>query len=358
MYSLLQPYLFGLEPEVAHERTLKALSLAGNFLPTRLILELLFSVPAKPVNAFGLTFRNPLGIAAGYDKDGIAVRGLSALGFGHVEIGTVTPLPQPGNPVPRVFRLIEDQAVINRMGFPSRGSEFVQMELDPAYNTNFVERILGFGRRQKRFKRLSGAMLGINLGKNKNTPNEEAVYDYLALIQNFSRYADYLTINVSSPNTMGLRELQKRAALEVLLSHLHQQRLIEQNLYEKRVPILVKLSPDMSNQELDDAIEAILRSGMDGIIVTNTTLDRTGLRSPLQREAGGLSGMPLKERSEAVLQQTIRRVNGVVPVVSAGGIMGVEDARKRLDMGATLIQVYTGLIYHGPGFASQIINAL
>lgn len=366
MYNLIRPYLFRLNPETAHDRTLKALRLAGNFAFSRWMLQLLFTAPSKPVDAFGLRFRNPIGIAAGYDKDGIAVRGLSALGFGHVEIGTVTSLPQPGNPSPRIFRLIEDEAVINRMGFPSRGCEFMQVELDPSYKANFIERILGFGRSKARFKRLSSAMLGINLGKNKNTPNEEAVLDYVGLVQNFSRYADYLAINVSSPNTAGLRDLQHRAVLETLLTHVHEQRLLEQKQYKKRVPILVKLSPDMSEAELDDAIEAILRSRMDGIIVTNTTLGREGLRhhpepvegSSQKGESGGLSGAPLRARSEAVLARTVKKVNGAVPIVSVGGIMNPDDAKKRLDMGATLIQIYTGLIYRGPGLVKEILRAL
>jgi dihydroorotate dehydrogenase len=358
MYNLIRPHLFRLNPEIAHERTLKALRLAGDFIPSRWLLQLLFAAPSKPVDAFGLTFKNPIGIAAGYDKDGIAIRGLSALGFGHVEIGTVTPLPQPGNPSPRVFRLVEEDAIINRMGFPSRGAEFMQMRLNPALRMSFAERILGFDPRPRGFSRLSDAMLGINLGKNKNTPNEEAVLDYLALVQNFSRYADYLAINVSSPNTAGLRDLQHRAALETLLGHIHQQRLLEQKQYKKRVPILVKLSPDMSEAELDDAIEAVLRMRMDGIIVTNTTLGREGLRSGQREESGGLSGAPLRAGSEAVLTRTVKKVNGQVPIVSVGGIMNPEDAKKRLDMGATLIQVYTGLIYRGPGLVKEILHAL
>jgi dihydroorotate dehydrogenase len=276
-----------------------------------------------------------------------------------VEIGTVTPRPQTGNPPPRIFRLVEDDAVINRMGFPSRGAEYLQMALNPAFHFNLLEHFLGFpsrSRRRRVFKRLSDAMLGINLGKNKDTPNEEAVFDYLALVQNFGGYADFLTINVSSPNTVGLRDLQSRDALESLLTHLHQQRVLEQNYHEKLIPILVKLSPDLNPQELDDAIEAILRSKMDGIIVTNTTLGREGVRSSLGGESGGLSGSPLRARSEAVLYQTVKRVNGAVPIVSVGGIMNPDDAKKRLDMGATLIQVYTGLIYRGPGLVKEILR--
>jgi dihydroorotate dehydrogenase len=358
MYNTLRPYLFRLDPERAHELTLSLLR-ATQRVPLALwLLKQVYAAPSKPVDAFGLTFKNPIGLAAGYDKDGVAIRGLSALGFGHVEVGTVTSRPQPGNPSPRIFRLVEDEAVINRMGFPSRGTEFMQMQLNPALRPSFAERILGFDPRPRGFSRMSDAMLGINLGKNKDTPNEEAVFDYLALVQNFGRYADYLTINVSSPNTVGLRDLQNRAALEALLGHLHQQRVLEQNYHEKPLPILVKLSPDLNEAELDDAIEAILRSNMDGIIVTNTTLAREGIRSSLRGETGGLSGAPLKARSEAVLSQTVKKVNGEVPIVSVGGIMNPDDAKKRLEMGATLIQIYTGLIYQGPGLVGKILRAL
>lgn len=359
MYQLLRPYLFRMDPERAHAFTLHALRIAGNLAPLRWLVTQQFKAPSKPVQAFGLTFKNPVGLAAGYDKDGIAIKGLSALGFGHVEIGTVTPKPQTGNPSPRVFRLLEDEAVINRMGFPSRGSEFMQMQLNPNLRSNWIERVVGFSpRNQRTAKRSWNTILGVNLGKNKDTPNEEAVFDYLALLQNFASLADYLTVNVSSPNTVGLRSLQGRAALEKLLVQLHQQRLIEQARYKKRIPILVKLSPDLSELELDDAIESILSANMDGIIVTNTTLEREGLRSSLQGESGGLSGSPLTVKSEAVLRQTVMRVNGKIPVVSAGGIMNPEDAKRRLDDGAALVQVYTGLIYRGPGLVKEIVKAL
>ncbi|HNM37969.1 MAG TPA: quinone-dependent dihydroorotate dehydrogenase, partial [Anaerolineales bacterium] len=273
-----------------------------------------------------------------YDKDGIAIRGLAALGFGHVEVGTVTPKPQPGNPSPRVFRLVEDDAVINRMGFPSRGMEYLEQQLSGGANWNTV--------------------LGVNLGKNKETPNEEAVSDYLALLKKFAAYANYLTINVSSPNTVGLRSLQGREALEGLLTQLHQQRLAEQEKCKKRLPILVKLAPDLSDAELSDALEAILTTNMDGVIVTNTTLSREGLKSSYREETGGLSGSPLTVKSEAVLRQTLKFVNGKIPVVSAGGVMNSEDAKRRLDMGAALVQVYTGLVYRGPGLVKEIVRAL
>ncbi len=284
------------------------------------------------------------------------------MGFGHIEIGTVTPRPQAGNPSPRVFRLLEDEAVINRMGFPSKGSEFMQLKLNPSLRSGWFENVYGIQPRNKKKKITSihkgGAILGINLGKNKETPNEDAVLDYLELLQNFSGYADYITINVSSPNTVGLRALQGRAALESLLTHLHQQRLIEQKKYEKRIPILVKLAPDLSTSELDDALESIFNTKMDGVIVTNTTLGREGLRSNLKGETGGLSGSPLTVKSEAVLHQTLKRVDGKIPVVSVGGIMGPADAKRRLEMGAALVQVYTGLIYRGPSLVKEILKAL
>jgi len=362
MYNLIRPYLFRLDPERVHSLTLNALSFAGNFVLSRIMLELIYAAPAKPVEAFGLTFRNPVGIAAGYDKDGIAIRGLAALGFGHVEIGTVTPRPQPGNPSPRIFRLVEDEAVINRMGFPNKGSEFMQCKLNPSLREGLFERVYGIQPRSKKKKITSihtgGTMLGINLGKNKDTPNEQAVYDYVSLVDSFAPYADYLAINISSPNTAGLRELQGRAVLETLLNHVDQQRRVSQELLKKRIPILVKLAPDLTTSELDDAIEAILCSKMDGVIVTNTTLEREGLRSNLRGESGGLSGSPLRARSEAVLHQTVKSVNGAIPIVSVGGIMNPDDAKKRLDMGATLVQVYTGLVYRGPGLVQQIVCTL
>ncbi|MBE0671453.1 MAG: quinone-dependent dihydroorotate dehydrogenase [Anaerolineales bacterium] len=359
MYNLLRPYLFRLSPEQAHALTLQALRMSGSIPPLRCLIAQQFKAPSKPVHVFGLDFKNPVGLAAGYDKDGVAIKGLSSLGFGHVEIGTVTPKPQPGNPSPRVFRLLEDEAVINRMGFPSKGSEFVQMQLNPNLRSNWIERVVGFSpRKRKAVKRSWNTILGVNLGKNKDTPNEEAVFDYLSLLQNFAGLADYLTVNVSSPNTVGLRSLQGREALEKLLIQLHQQRLIEQTNHKKRIPVLVKLAPDLSESELDEAIEAIISARMDGVIVTNTTLGREGLRSNLKGESGGLSGSPLTAKSEAVLHRTIKRVNGEIPVVSAGGIMNPSDAKRRLDMGAALVQVYTGLIYRGPALVQEILKSL
>lgn len=358
MYKLLRPLLFRLEPEQAHALTLNALRLAGYIPPARWLLSLMFYAKPKPVEAFGLTFRNPVGLAAGYDKDGVAIRGLSTLGFGHVEVGTVTPLAQAGNPKPRIFRLVEDEAVINRMGFPGEGAAYVEKQLRSyrlwETGISMVERWFQRAVKPKR----KNMIVGVNLGKNKSTPNEEAVLDYLALVQNFSPYADYLTINISSPNTVGLRQLQGKQALEGLLVQIHEQRKLEEVDLQKRLPILVKLAPDLSDAELDDAIEVIVNSKMDGVIVTNTTLAREGLHSDSRGESGGLSGTPLRVRSEAVLRQTVRLVNGQIPVVSAGGVMNPDDAKRRLDDGAALVQVYTGLIYRGPALVKQIMKSL
>ena len=366
MYPFFRSLLFRLDPETAHQLTLQLIRLAGNIPLSRWLLTQLYKAPDRPVQAFGLTFKNPVGLAAGYDKNALTIRGLSTLGFGHLEVGTVTPRPQPGNPRPRVFRLPEDEAVINRMGFPSRGSEFVQRRLDPALRGEVLTKLfLRFNKKPGTLKK-SDVILGINLGKNKDTPNEEAVLDYLELLQCFAPYADYLAINISSPNTVGLRQLQGRAALEGLLTQLHAQRQLEEKKLDKRLPLLVKLAPDLSERELDEAVDVTVSARMDGILVTNTTLAREGLRrrpervegSPRREESGGLSGRPLRLRSESVLCQVVKRVGGKIPIVSVGGIMNPQDAKHRLDLGATLIQLYTGLIYQGPGLVKQILAAL
>jgi dihydroorotate dehydrogenase len=290
------------------------------------------------VRAFGLDFPNPVGLAAGYDKDGLGWRGLACLGFGHIELGTVTPRPQPGNIRPRLFRLVEDQALINRLGFPGRGAEFVARRLQRA--------------------RPPGLVLGVNLGKNKDTPLEDAAGDYLSLVPIFAPLSDYLAINVSSPNTVGLRRLQARAALEELLTLLGKQRDEQVKRLGRMVPLMVKLAPDLTDGELDDALDVLLRVGMDGVIATNTTLDREGLRSPLAGEAGGMSGAPLRRRSSQVVCKIRQRTGGRLPVIAVGGVMNPMDAREKLEAGAALVQVYTGLIYAGPGLVKQILRGI
>jgi dihydroorotate dehydrogenase len=363
VYALFRSFLFRMDPESAHNLALWALSVAAGISPLRWLLQATYGAQPKPVAAFGLQFKNPVGLAAGYDKDARAVRALAALGFGHVEVGTVTPLAQPGNPKPRMFRLPEDEAIINRLGFPSRGSAYVQRRLNPGAGNWMAEMVGAFGRSQRSreartLRRTAGCIVGVSLGKNKDTPNEQAVLDYLELLQNFARLADYLTINLSSPNTTGLRELQGRQALEALLTQLHLQRRMEQEAINRRLPLLVKLAPDLTESELDDALDVILRTHMDGVVVTDTTLLHEDLKSAASREPGGLSGSPLRQRSEAILRLVVQRVAGDLPVVSAGGIMGPDDAKRRLDMGATLLQVYTGLVYRGPGLVKKIVNSL
>ena len=337
MYFFFRLLLFRLDPETAHQLTLHLIRL-GAHQPINLLLRSTYNAPAKPVQAFGLHFPNPVGLAAGYDKDGLAWRGLAALGFGHIEIGTVTPHPQPGNPKPRVFRLVEDQAVINRLGFPGLGADVVAKRL--------------------RFHKNRQVIIGVNLGKNKDTTLENAADDYMNLMRHFMPLADYLAINVSSPNTAGLRRLQGRKMLEGLLGAISKERENIAQGCRGRIPILVKLAPDLSDKELEDALEVIVRTGMDGIIATNTTLARAGLRSKQREETGGLSGEPLRARSMAVLRSVIKKLEGRLPVVSVGGIMSPEDARARLDAGAALVQIYTGLVYAGPGLVKQILQKL
>jgi len=345
MWSFFRPLLFKLPPETAHHLTLQIIRL-GAFPPLNLLLRYQFRTPGKPVDVFGLHFPNPVGLAAGYDKDGIAWRGLAGLGFGHIEIGTVTPRPQKGNPKPRLFRLVEDRALINRMGFPGKGADFMS------------SRLRGAGASARLHPGERRVILGVNLGINKDTPLEQASEDYLNLVRKFIFQADYLAINVSSPNTLGLRRLQGRKMLAELLGAIAQERRLIAAGRGGHAPILVKLSPDLSEKELDDALEAILHTGMDGVIATNTSVQRGGLISKHQEESGGLSGEPLRLRSEAVLSQVVKKLNGRLPVVSVGGIMSPEDARRRLDLGAALVQVYTGLVYGGPGLVRQIVRAL
>ncbi len=332
-YRILRPLLFRLDPERVHHATLQLLRLTGAAPAAPAILAAATRVQSRSVSAFGLDFKNPVGLAAGYDKDGLAWRGLAALGFGHIEIGTVTPRPQTGNSKPRVFRLVEDEAVINRLGFAGRGAEYVAGRL--------------YGDRPK------DLVLGVNIGKNKGTPNETAAEDYLALLARFAPLADYLAINISSPNTVGLRRLQARDALEGLLSEVRRARSSH-----PQVPILVKLAPDLSDGELEDSVGAIMDAGMDGIIATNTTVERDGLRSVYRAEAGGLSGAPLTQISLDITRRIVQLAGGKVPVIGVGGIMSAADARERLDAGAALVQVYTGLVYEGPGLVKRIAGGL
>jgi len=335
-YESIRPLLFKLDAERAHRLTLGLLALAGGLPPLQLLLTrgLSARTASQPVEVFGLKFDNPVGLAAGYDKDGRAIRGLACLGFGHLELGTVTPLPQAGNPRPRIFRLPEDEALINRMGFPNRG-------LAPLV-----------GRLRRRPK---DVVIGVNIGKGAATPLEAAAEDYLLVLRALYPYADYLVINVSSPNTPGLRELQDRKHLGELLRALDAARA---ELGGRRIPILVKLAPDLSDPQLAAAVEVIGESGMDGIIASNTTTARPALRSPHQEQTGGLSGAPLREPALRTIRKCCELSGGRLPVVATGGILAAADARTALQAGASLVQLYTGLVYRGPGLVREILEAL
>ena len=337
IYPLFRAILFRLEPEQAHHLTLDLIRVAGGIGPVNWLLRRSFTVPEQPVQAFGLNFSNPIGLAAGYDKDGLGWRGLACLGFGHIEIGTVTPKPQQGNPKPRVFRLITDQALVNRMGFPGLGEEFVKKQIIKPRPKNLV--------------------VGVNIGKNKDTPLESAEQDYLQLLRSFAAHADYLTINISSPNTVGLRRLQEKEALDHLLSQIVSERERLASVKNKP-PILVKLAPDLSDIELDEALEAILDNKMDGVIATNTTLSREGVKSHLASESGGLSGVPLFPRSLEMVGKIFQRTGGKLPVIGVGGIFNATGVQRMLDAGAVLVQLYSGLIYEGPGLVKRILQDL
>jgi dihydroorotate dehydrogenase len=327
MYRLIRPLLFALPPEVAHRASLTALRGLGAVPALGRLVSGAQQPADDPVELFGLRFRNRLGLAAGYDKDAVAWRGLAAVGFGHVEIGTITPQPQPGNPKPRIFRLREDAALINRLGFPSAGAHAV------------ASRLQGL--------RPAGLVLGVNIGINKVTPIENAARDYAQLMQILSPLADYVTINVSSPNTTGLRNLQSKSYLHGLLKDLAGYR---------SKPLLIKLSPDLNERELDEALEVIVAHRVDGVIATNTTVSRPPLSSPHAGEAGGLSGRPLTALARKAIGRIYTRTEGKLPIIAAGGIMSREDADAAINAGASLVQIYTGLVYRGPGLVREILE--
>ncbi len=338
IYPFFRTLLFKLNPEQAHQLTLSLMRLAGDIHPVNALIRSVYSAPNHPVEAFGLSFSNPIGLAAGYDKDGIGWRGLASLGFGHIEIGTVTPKPQPGNPQPRLFRLPKEAALINRMGFPGMGAEFVVQQISKPHPKNLV--------------------LGVNIGKNNDTPLEAAAQDYLFLLRLFANLADYLTVNVSSPNTVGLRQLQERQALDQLLKQLRAERERLDQTDPHKVPILIKLSPDLTDTQLDDALDVILANQMDGVIATNTTISREGVESPHAREDGGLSGRPLLMRSLMMVAKIYKRTEGRLPVIGVGGISNATGVQRMMDAGAVLVQIYTGLIYEGPGLVKNILREL
>lgn len=341
MYRLIKPLFFQFDPEKVHHFVVKQLNWFNDYFPMgKTILRSSFDVNIKGLEreVFGIKFRNPVGLAAGFDKNGEYIEALSNLGFGFIEVGTVTPLPQPGNEAPRMFRLQEDSAIINRMGFNNKGVD------------TLAERLKRLKSKDK------SIIIGGNIGKNKNTPNEDAVSDYIKCFDRLFDVVDYFVVNVSSPNTPGLRALQEKAPLMNLLNTL-QQRNLGRSVQR---PILLKIAPDLTNEQLDDIVEIVLETGIAGVIATNTTIDKSGLNSPaeLTAEAGGLSGKPLTKRSTEVIRYISTKSNKAFPIIGVGGIHSPQDAKDKLEAGASLVQLYTGFIYEGPGIVKRICKEL
>lgn len=334
LYSLLRPALFSLDPEDAHGFTLFSLDLAQR---THL-LNLLPRASGTPVRVMGIDFPNAVGLAAGLDKDGAHIDALAALRFGFIEIGTVTPRPQSGNPKPRLFRLPAAEALINRMGFNNLGVD------------KLVRNVAASG--------FTG-VLGINIGKNKDTPNEHAVDDYLACLDKVYAHARYVTVNISSPNTANLRELQKDEALDALLSAIkHRQSDLAQQ-HGKYVPIALKIAPDLDDAQIAAIAALLMMHRIDAVIATNTTLARDAVAGlPNANEAGGLSGAPVRAASTRVIRELARHLQNEVPIIGVGGIFSGADAREKIDAGAALVQLYSGLIYRGPELVRECIRAL
>lgn len=340
MYPLVRSLLFLLPPEKAHHFTVSLFSSVASIPIIGSIIRSLYSFKSSKLekDLFGLKFPNPVGLAAGFDKDGKYIRPMSKLGFGFIEIGTVTPRPQAGNPQPRMFRLAKDQALINRMGFNNDGVDAL------------VDRLKTFDKK--------GLIIGGNIGKNKDTPNEHAAEDYIICFEKLHPYVDYFVVNVSSPNTPNLRALQERGPLTKILST-----LVElNNTKEKQKPILLKIAPDLSDGQIEEIIEVVTETKLDGIIATNTTISRENLKESNTNinniGNGGLSGAPLTNRATEVIQLISNKTNGKVPIIGVGGINSPQDALDKLNAGASLIQIYTGFIYQGPTFIKQINKLL
>lgn len=335
LYPIVRPALFKLDPERAHELTFQQLRFISGTPLEGLIRQ---SLPSRPVTCMGLTFPNALGLAAGLDKNAECIDAFGAMGFGFVEVGTVTPRPQPGNDKPRMFRLVEAEGIINRMGFNNHGVD------------HLVENV-----KKARFK----GVLGINIGKNKDTPVEQGKDDYLICMEKVYAHAGYIAINISSPNTPGLRTLQYGEALDDLLSaiKLKQKELQERHL--KYVPVAVKIAPDLSEEELIQVADSLVRHEIDGVVATNTTLDRAlvaGLK--YADEMGGLSGRPVQSRSTEVIRRLSQELQGRLPIIGVGGIDSLVSAREKMAAGATLVQIYSGFIYKGPGLIKDIVTHL
>lgn len=337
--ALIRPLLFMLNPEQAHHVTFTLLRILGAIPGMRPVLRHLFTVhhPSLERNLLGLTFPNPVGLAAGFDKDARLIDEFSCFGFGFIEIGTLTPKGQPGNAKPRLFRLPADQALINRMGFNNEGVEASVTRLK---------------------RRSSRVIVGGNIGKNKVTPNEQADEDYVACLETLYPYVDYFVVNVSSPNTPGLRALQEKEPLRKLMARV----VTITRAKDTTKPVLLKIAPDLTKEQLDDVIDIVRSTGTAGVIATNTTVSREGLQTPAPvvqaMGAGGLSGRPVRERSTDVIAYLREKLGPGYPIIGVGGIMSPEDAIEKLQAGADLIQVYTGFVYEGPGFVKRICERI
>jgi len=340
LYKLIKPILFNLDPEKAHGLTLSLFRFASKIPFAKSIISSAYANNQynSSTDLFGLRFPNKVGLAAGFDKDGKYMDLMSNLGFGFLEIGTVTPKPQKGNDQPRLFRLKEDEALINRMGFNNEGVDFL------------VDRL-------KSFKRTE-VIIGGNIGKNKVTPNEEAVNDYLICFEKLFDWVDYFVVNVSSPNTPGLRALQEKEPLKRILQALQDVNAKK----DQRKPILLKIAPDLTNEQLDDVVEIIFETHLDGLIATNTTIDRSTLQTSESTIEGigngGLSGAPLQNRSTEVISYIAKKSQGKIPIIGVGGINSAKAAKEKLEAGASLVQVYSGMIYEGPTLIKKIKKAL
>lgn len=334
LYNLARSLLFRLPTEKSHYLALDSLALGQKLCLTPCLLP----QPQLPVSLLGLQFKNPVGLAAGLDKNGDYIDALAALGFGFLEIGTITPRPQPGNPQPRLFRLPEANAIINRMGFNNKGVDHLVRQVEKAkYN----------------------GVLGINIGKNFDTPVENALNDYRICLEKTFALASYITINISSPNTQGLRSLQYGESLDQLLGGLRESAEKLQTRHGRKVPLLVKIAPDLEQQDVETIAAQLLKNGMDGVIATNTTLDRIGVENlPHGKEQGGLSGAPVREKSTRVLRQLAQVLDGRLPIIGVGGITAGEHAAEKIRAGAQLVQIYTGFIYRGPALIEESVKAI
>lgn len=335
IYPFLRPVFFKIDPERVHTLTFQLLKWLTKFG----LAKLVFSTPkTQPIKVMGLTFNNAVGLAAGLDKNGDYIDALATIGFGFIEIGTVTPRPQSGNPKPRLFRLPEHQAIINRMGFNNKGVD------------HLVEQV-----KQSQYQ----GILGINIGKNFDTPIRQAVDDYLYCLDKVYGHADYVTINISSPNTKNLRQLQQGDDIRQLLSALKKRQGKLDNQHQKYVPLVLKIAPDLSDQAIEHIADLLLEFNIDGVIATNTTLDRSAVTNyRLAEQAGGLSGAPLTTQASHVVTILANKLQGKIPTIASGGVMTVEHAQDKLDAGAQLVQIYSGLIYQGPHLVADILRGL